>query len=255
MKRWWIAIGSATALSLLAVLVRLGVLNAFDLTFCQWARPDDVWGTAQLRADVVVQGLRPAVTASLLTAYTLAYCVGRRTFRPAIFVGCAGLATGALTLATKAAIARPDPHGSFANVGGGSFPSGHVTSVVICLGMAALVARQHPGWWIWIIPALGGALMGVSLLLEAAHWFTDVVGGGLLATTVLAGASAWSSWLHGPLRNDDGSVISGIDLLSSPGQRVPSGQKDRLAGEVRNSGISDCYDPAAESVPMLLGGQ
>jgi membrane-associated phospholipid phosphatase len=255
MRRWWIAIGSAAAFSLLAVLVRLGLLDAFDLAFRQWVRPDDVWGTAQLRAEVVVQGLRPAVTASLLTAYTLAYCVRRRSFRPAIFVGCAGLATGALTLATKAAIGRPDPHGSFANVGGGSFPSGHVTTVVICLGMAVLVVRQHPGWWIWTIPALGGALMGASLLLQAAHWFTDVVGGGLLAITVLAGASAWSSWSQGPQSTHDGSVMSDRKLSSSPRQRVPLGQKGWLAREVRNSGTCDCYDPAAESVWILLGGQ
>ena len=59
MMRCLIALGSAGLLAL-AICVHGGLLDTFDSMVRQWARPDDVWGTAQLRADLVVEGLRPA---------------------------------------------------------------------------------------------------------------------------------------------------------------------------------------------------
>jgi membrane-associated phospholipid phosphatase len=40
--------------------------------------------------------------------------------------------------------------------------------------------------------------MRASMLLQEAHWSTDVFGGALLATGVLAVviASGWSMWMH-----------------------------------------------------------
>jgi membrane-associated phospholipid phosphatase len=190
-RRWWIAIGSAGAFAATAVIVYLGLLDPFDSIIREWARPDDAWGTAQLRADYVVEGLRPPVLAILLAAFTVATCVVRRTLRPAIFVGGVWLATAALTLAAKMAVGRPDTHGATERFGG-SFPSGHSISIMVCLGLAVLVAQPRVRRWVWLIPALGGCLMGVSLVVQAAHWSTDVIGGALLATSVLAAVSASS---------------------------------------------------------------
>ena len=92
------------------------------------------------------------------------------------------LATVALTAATKTAVGRPDTHGSITNGFGGSFPSGHVTTVIVCLGLAVLVAHPRAGRWVWLVPALGGGLMAAVAAAPGAHWFTDIVGGGLLAT-------------------------------------------------------------------------
>ena len=200
MSRWGVVVGSVGAFVALAVLVYLGLLDTFDLIIRDWARPHDVWGTAQIQADLVVHGLRPAVTAGALAAFTLACSVKRRSLRPVIFVGGVGLMTVTLTVATKTAVGRPDPHGLLTNTYGGSFPSGHMTTVMVCLGLALLIARPAAGRWIWCVPALGGSLMGASLLLQATHWFTDIVGGGLLATGLLAFATAsgLSRWSHGP---------------------------------------------------------
>ncbi|MGH8773942.1 MAG: phosphatase PAP2 family protein [Jiangellaceae bacterium] len=173
-------------------------MDTFDSIIREWARPGDVWGTAQARADYVVEGLRPAVLAGLLTLFTVAFCVIRRSLRPAIFVGGVWMLHAALAVAAKVAVGRPDPHGTVDN-DGGSFPSGHTTSVIVCLGLAVLVAHPRAGRWFWLVPAFGGCLMGASLLVQAAHWSTDVVGGGLLATGVLAAASAsgWPQWSRG----------------------------------------------------------
>lgn len=218
MTRWWIALGSVSVFTALAVSVHVGLLDEFDSIVGEWARPHDVWGAAQVRADLVVHGLRPAVLAALLAAFTVACGMKRRSMRLVWFVGSVGLATVALTAATKTAMGRPDTHGSITNGFGGSFPSGHVTTVIVCLGLAVLVARPRARRWVWLVPALGGGLMAASLLLQATHWFTDVVGGGLLATGLLAVATApgLSRWSHDGSAKDQ-SAASEPASSSAPG--------------------------------------
>jgi membrane-associated phospholipid phosphatase len=144
--------------------------------------------------------------AALMAAFTVAHCVRQRSFRPGIFVTGVCLTNVALTVVTKTVVGRPDPHGLLATDYGGSFPSGHMTSVFVCFGLAVLLARSSAGRWVWLVPALAGGLMGTALLLQAAHWLTDLVGGGLLAICVLAVATAsgWSRWLHGQFGKDLG---------------------------------------------------
>jgi membrane-associated phospholipid phosphatase len=245
MKRWWIALGSAFAFITLAISVHQGLLDTLDSMIQQWARPDDVWGIAQLRADLIILPLRPEVLAGLLLALTPAYCVRHRSVRPATVVGGVGLATVALTLATKTAVSRADPHGSLANSHGGSFPSGHTTGVVVGVGLIVMMMMQpRTGRWVWLIPAFGGALMGASLLLQAAHWFTDIVGGGLLATGVLAAASGWTDWMHDRPENSHESAASqhrnGISFTASSERPTSIA---RLNNAVPDIGVTDCYDP------------
>jgi membrane-associated phospholipid phosphatase len=185
MTRRWIAWGSVSAFTPLAISVHLGSLNTFDAIMRQWARPDDVWGAAELRADIVVEGLRPPIIAALLVAFTAVCCIKGRSLRPAAFVGVVSVVTVALTVITKFAVGRPDPYG-FIGSTGGSFPSGHIITLMVSLGLAVLLAWPRVGSrWVWLAPALGGGLMGVCLLLQATHWFTDIVGGILLAVVVL----------------------------------------------------------------------
>ena len=66
MTRWSIAGGSIGAFTVLAFLVYFGLLDNVDSIVGEWARPHDVWGPAQVRADLIVNGLRPVVLASLL---------------------------------------------------------------------------------------------------------------------------------------------------------------------------------------------
>jgi membrane-associated phospholipid phosphatase len=210
MKRWWIALGSAGAFTVLAVLVRLGLVNAMDLIMRDWARPNDVWGPAQQWSEVVVDSLRPAVLAALLAAFTLAYSVKQRSLKPLAVLAGVGLATVVVSVAAKIAVGRLNPHGMMGEHGG-SFPSGHTITIVVCLGLCVLMAQPRTRRWAWLIPAFGAGLMGGSLLLQAAHWFTDIVGGGLLATAVLAiaVASGGSRWIHDQSLNDHESVRSG----------------------------------------------
>jgi membrane-associated phospholipid phosphatase len=224
--RKWIAFGSAIAFIALASCVDLGLLSAFDATVRDWARPHDVWGPAQLRADLVVEGLRPVMVAALLAVFTMACCVKRRSLRPAAYVGIVCTSAVTLTVAAKIAVGRPDPHGLLAT-DGGSFPSGHMIGVIIGLGLVVLLVLPSARRWVWLIPALGGGVMAACLLLQAAHWSTDIVGGALLATGVLAVASAprWTHWLHSCGENDHTSEESGLatsDALTTVGPVDPN---------------------------------
>jgi membrane-associated phospholipid phosphatase len=250
MTRWWAAFGSAGAFVALAVAVHLGLLDTADSVVRAWARPDDVWGSAQVRADLLVEGLRPAVAWGLLAAFTAAYCVRRRSLRPATFVGCVGLATVALTIAAKTAVGRPDAGGSLGN-NGGSFPSGHVITLMVTLGLAVLVSRPRRGHWVWLIAALGGGLMGVALLLQAVHWLTDLVGGSLLAIVVLcfATASRWSHWLHDKSQNDQRSAIPAV---SSPSSLAPVGVPSAPTGKLEKATGFFCAHRLLRSSPGKL---
>ena len=215
MTPWRLAVGSLGAFTALAVSVHLGLLNTLDAIVREWARPHNVWGTSQLRADLVVEGMRPIVMAALLAAFTAAYCIQRQSLRPVLFVGGVCLTTVALSLATKAMVARPDPHGLIGNEGG-SFPSGHMIGVIVALGIVVMLAQPPVGRWAWLIPALAGGLMGASLLLEAAHWSADIVGGGLLAAGALAiAAPCWSRWADIRSASNQDSATSGMSSTSS----------------------------------------
>ena len=242
MKQWRIAFWSAAAFGALAIVVQLGLVDSLDTIVREWARPRDVWGTAQLQASLVVDGLRPVVVV-LLATFTLMYCAMRRSLRAVAFIGAVGLATIALTIASKITVGRLNTHAVLGS-NGGSFPSGHVISVVVCLGLVVLIVQPRTRWWIWLIPAFGGLLMGAAMLLQAAHWFTDVVGGGLLAAAILAAASACTHSMHDRLKNDHDSAASGqrnVTLLTRASERDTS--IARLNNEVPVSAHTDCYDP------------
>jgi membrane-associated phospholipid phosphatase len=182
-----------------------------------------------MRADFVVEGLRPIVVAGLLAAFTAACCMRRRSLRPAVFVGVVCLATVALTIAVKIIMGRPDTHGLLGN-DGGSFPSGHVIVVMVGVGLAVLIARPGAGWWVLIIAVLAGGFMGICLLLQAAHWLTDLLGGSLLAVLILsvATASRWRYRLPQRTRNDDQFTTSTV-RRSSPFAPVGAVRNDSNA--------------------------
>ena len=223
--RRWIALGSAIAFAALAVCVDRGSVDTFDSMVRDLARPHDVWGPAQIRADLVVEGLRPTVMAGLLAVFAVACCIKRRSMRPATFVGVVCLSSAMVAVAVKLAVRRTDPHGLLA-LDGGSFPSGHMIGVIVCSGMIVLLTLPRAGRWRWLIPALVGGLMAASLVLQAAHWSTDVVGGALLASGALALASAprCLAWLHSSAHSDHRPAALAASTASSLGAD-PAGEK------------------------------
>jgi membrane-associated phospholipid phosphatase len=181
---------SVIAFLVLTVVVATGRADAWDHEVLQRFRPHDVWGTVQVKADLVVEGLRPTHALVLLLLVTVWVCVRRHDWRPALLATSAGVAAVVATYAGKVIVARPDVHGQLAE---GSYPSGHTLSIAVAVGIGALLllGRRRSGWAL-AATALAATLMGVALLLQAAHWATDVVAGALIALAVVAAASALS---------------------------------------------------------------
>lgn len=186
--RWIIPFSAAACYGLLALAVHLGMADAVDGAVRSAARPGDVWGPLQVRALLVVEGLRPAhLVGPLLLVGAISSLLGR-SLRPFAVMAIVGVPVSIVTLGTKLALARPDPHSTpFGH--GGSFPSGHTVSVVAVFGLVVLLLRPSTRWG-WTLPAFMGCLMGWALIVVAMHWATDVVGAVLLAVAALGGATA-----------------------------------------------------------------
>ena len=182
-----VAAAAGVAYAVLTLLVATGLADSVDATVRQGFRPDDVWGSTQLRADFVVEALEPTLVVLLLAIVAVVTAWLRRSWGPvrlALLVLVLGVGLVALS---KLVVGRPDTHGEIAELGG-SYPSGHVAIVLAALGGCLLVIGTKR-WWAWGVVALLDLLMGLCLLLQAAHWFTDILGGALLATCVLAVAA------------------------------------------------------------------
>jgi membrane-associated phospholipid phosphatase len=174
----------------LTVVVATRATQGLDAVAREFFRPHDEWGPTQVRADVVVEGLKPRNIAVLVPVVGVLAALYRRSWRPLVYVaGVAGL-TGLVAVGTKLLLLRPDTHGMVLDYGG-SYPSGHAIAVMVSLGTAVLVLTSRSRWWQWVLVGLAGLGMSLALLVQATHWLTDVLGGLLLAVAVLAAASRW----------------------------------------------------------------
>ncbi len=106
----------------------------------------------------------------------------RRSVKPLLAAGLLVVVTVVAVLGTKHVIARPDTGG---HLGGGSFPSGHMTIVVVTVGGVLLLSLPRTRWWQWV--AVSPVWLGMAgvLLYGDIHWVTDVLGGALLAWALL----------------------------------------------------------------------
>jgi membrane-associated phospholipid phosphatase len=168
---------------LLTLLVATGATDPADVAVRDSLRPDDVWGTVQVRADAIVEGLEPVRTLPVFAVCVSLVAWLRRSWQPVAYALALLAAAGLPALAVKATMGRTDPHRELSSLG--SYPSGHVLVLLVCLGGLLLLARRSPRWWEWALVALVDLSMVLALLVQATHWFTDVVAGVLLGVVAL----------------------------------------------------------------------
>lgn len=181
---WWIPV--AVAFVLLTLTVMAGATAGADEAVRDVMRPQDVWGANQVAADVVVEGLRSEVVIMIMLMVGAVLSVVRRAWTPVAHTALLAVMAAVSTVVVKLSLHRTDPHHDLSSIG--SFPSGHVTFVLVGLGGMLVASGVRIGWKHWAVVAAATITMGVSLLLQAAHWGSDVLGGVLLGLLVLGAA-------------------------------------------------------------------
>jgi len=187
------AVLSVLGLVVLSVLVAAGLTQPLDDAVRETFRPGDRWGPTQARFGYLVNGFSPPVMASLLAVGSVIAAWRAHSLRPVILADATGSIAVALTLAAKLLLQRADGHGDLHGVAS-SYPSGHLVLLVICAGDLLLLFLPETAW-LWAALAAVVLLMGVSILVVAMHWLTDVVGSALLGMFVLCVASLFRNWL------------------------------------------------------------
>lgn len=178
---------AGAALVALSVGVGAGGTVALDDWARELFRPGDEWGRLQIQVDVIVEGLRPRNTLALLALVSALAALWHRAWWPVGRVAVVGGAGIAMTLALKAVVGRADTHGELGTLGG-SYPSGHVVALLLLAGCTALLLWEHPGRLAWSLVGAMGLVMAWALMVQTAHWLTDVVGAVLIGVVVLSAA-------------------------------------------------------------------
>ncbi len=163
-----------------------------------WRSP---WLDATMKA-VSAPGFGALPVAIVASAGAALYATRRRK-ESVCLLGATVMASG-LVSALKALVERPRPSGTvletYADLGGSSFPSGHVVLYVVFLGTLVLLSTwdMRPSLTKKLIHAgLGVSLVaiGVSRVYLGAHWSADVVAGYAIGAVVVAATVGfWRLW-------------------------------------------------------------
>jgi undecaprenyl-diphosphatase len=137
-------------------------------------------------ADLLTQLLSPPVDAVVLAVGCLLLAWRLRSRLPLVAGAATGGTTAVVVVAVKAALDRRSPLDPGQ---GGSYPSGHTATALVCLGtLALLVGHARPRWRRPLVAATAAVTLVVAaaLVYDSFHWLSDVVGSLALGVAVLA---------------------------------------------------------------------
>ena len=177
----------------LAYLARSTPYWGFDLTVTRAIQSIDVYGFGTVLEAISWVGFPPqfAIVCGLLVVAV--FVLGHRLETGALLLDSLG--AGALWFASTRLIDRPRPSPELVRVAsevhGGSFPSGHVLTIVAIFGFVVFLAyaRLQPSWQRTLILIAFGlpiAVVGVARIYAGHHWPSDVLGGYMLGGMWLA---------------------------------------------------------------------
>lgn len=222
----------------LAVLVWLtvdvltaGPISRFDHVVAEWA-----WSTGIRRGNLPRKAAVALLTlpgnwrdmVPLFGAFVVWLSWSRRTVQPLLRGGVAVAVLVGVVVTFKALVGRTAPLIDHVLAGGRSFPSGHVTTAVVCWGMAAWLAARYG-----VAPLLRRLLAvaafvapvatAVGMVLLDYHWLSDLVAGVALGTLLLRVvgqifAGRLGDWGHGGAADPaSGRRAAGAALVGSGG--------------------------------------
>lgn len=179
---------SAGLLVFLSGAVAAGLTDHVDVWAREQFRPDFTWGDDQQRANRVVYWLTPTHDIAFLAIASAVVAAWRRTLWPLVQSAAVVSATAGGVLMLKFLVDRGDPTGEHSSIGG-SYPSGHASVLLVCVGAAAMLVSCPTRWWQRAACLVVEAVLALAMLSVGLHWLTDIVGGALVAAAVL-GATA-----------------------------------------------------------------
>jgi membrane-associated phospholipid phosphatase len=182
-------VGWLALLALFAVIslsVELGWWRDVDHSVNDWAATQR--GTFPWRASKVVFDLATPDIALLVTLVIAGVVASRRhtwwiAVEAAIRIGV----TVAAVLLLKPLLAVPGPTRDPLGDHGGSFPSGHTTSAVVCVALLlGWIGRPRSVTGRALVAAAVAVVVGVSVIYVGFHYLSDV-GGGVVLGLVIVG--------------------------------------------------------------------
>lgn len=199
-----VSVGLCVAFVTLAVAVRAGMTDAFDVRLLRWTQGYLLPRLSWLWQAVSWPGYAPQLigVAAFLAALAWRYA-GRR----GLLLTLIALLSWPLGSVVKQLVVRLRPTSQAAQVVGqaatsASFPSGHVVTYTAICGIVALLvlgARAEDGWRRWRDTGLAALLLALVVLIGPArvalgqHWPTDTLGGYLLGGALLTFLARWST--------------------------------------------------------------
>ena len=192
----WLALAAITAV--LSIYGANSVDPAWEVDATNWVQSASPDALHELAKFMTVIGRSPISTVIPAVAIVAMWVLGQRHL--SIFLAAAALAR-VLSTVVKELVDRPRPSASVVDVtyqlGGPSFPSGHVVGATLFYGFLIYCAeisisnkpvrRLVQGSLAMVI-----VLMGYARVELGAHWPTDVLGGYCISLLVLTAMV----WLH-----------------------------------------------------------
>lgn len=185
-------IAAISAFAMLALLARTTAYFPFDLTITRGLQTyHGSWYDSLMRL-ISWFGFSPQAILITAIIILLIFLFGFRWEGVMALVTALGIQ--AANLAIKLLIHRPRPTANLVhvlqNVGGYSFPSGHVMLYTGFFGFIWFLAFTllKPSWFRTLILLVFGlliALVGASRIYEGEHWASDVLGAYLLSSLLL----------------------------------------------------------------------
>ena len=178
----WLAL--ATLIVLSTWVMREGT-TGWDVWALGWFVARDRTGPAHWFWHGLVATGQPWVVTTAVVGFSAYACSTRRSWRPVVVCLLTLGGLDAVLWLLKTISGRTAPHSGLndALAGGASFPSGHTANATAGAVIFTVLCQLPPGtrrWAARIASLVTAVAVGVSTLVLAYHWPSDVMGGWLL---------------------------------------------------------------------------
>lgn len=140
---------------------------------------------------IFISILGKPITMISISAIIAAFLAINKQLRPSTYLIFMTITTLLALMLIRSSYHIPRPTGFINNISSSSFPSGFSLFGLTSLGfLAFLTTKIVKKKWRWIIHTIAGILIFLIVLSQlylGAHWLTDAVGGILLGVTILLG--------------------------------------------------------------------